>query len=174
MYNIKVIYSRFRVFNLNRSSVFHPTELYEILWTELKILTLGYVLLVSLFVCLSLVVLDHLVAEAGKTSQQTPLHISITKLLLLNIFMTGVQDIMCLCLPSPRARPCRHPVLLHLWRGSVGAHAGGPGHTGEAGGDAGPECRSAVSHGRSPNRRRQKRIWRFETRLRSNCFVSES
>ena len=64
--------------------------------------------------------------------------------------------------PPPRARPCWHPNLLHLWWGSVIAHAGGPGHAGEAGGDVGPVRRSAVPHGRGPNRRKQCRIWRFD------------
>ena len=72
----------------------------------------------------------------------------------------------CRSRPPPlRARPRWHPHLLHLWRGSVGAHNGGPGHAGEAGGDVGPVGRSAVPHGRSPNRRSQRWIWRFESRM---------
>lgn len=51
--------------------------------------------------------------------------------------------------------------VLHLWGGPVGPHAGGPGHAGEAGGDAGPVRCSAVPHGWSPNRRQQSWLWRF-------------
>lgn len=60
-----------------------------------------------------------------------------------------------------RARPRRRADLLHVWRGSVGAHAGGPGYAGEAGGDVGPVRKPAVPHGRSANRGNQGWFWRF-------------
>ena len=57
--------------------------------------------------------------------------------------------------PPLRMRPGRRADLLHLRRGPVGADAGGPGHAGEAGGDAGAVGSPALPHGRSPHGRQQ-------------------
>lgn len=54
----------------------------------------------------------------------------------------------------------RRPHVLHLWGGFVSPDVWGSGHTGPAGGDAGPVRHTAVPHGWSQNRRAVGRIWR--------------